>query len=149
MLVRIDGLPASPEALGWPVMNWGQFHWDAPLGEYELTIPRKVFVDGMTAEYAQLVAELRHDDAFDPDGTPYLREIGYPPLEVALDHPRQARELIRVFLNPEIFETFLPITAPPRFLMNSIDSVSVTTDAVVLRGRGYHLPQVDGGPGGH
>jgi len=71
--------------------------------------------------------------------TPFLRETGYPPLHVALDHPRQAGELLRVFLRQGVFETFLRNDLPSfRFILNSVDSVEVTPSAVVLRGRGYH-----------
>ena len=140
MIARIDGVAVPLGALCWPDMNFGQFGRAAPLGEYELTIPHKVFVDGMAAEYADLVVELCDDDLLDPEAhTPYVREIGYPPPNVALDHPRQAYELLRVFLYPAVFGLFLPCgSASARFMMNSVDAVEVTPSAVVIRGRGYH-----------
>ncbi len=146
MIARVDGQPVPPHTLGWPAMNFGQFRWDAPLGSYVLEIPREAFVERLHAAYERYAAELRADDLHDPDGVPHLREIGYPPLGVVLDHPRQFEELVRVFLYEDVFAAFLPPPSPAAtFLLNSVDSATVSAELVVIRGRGYHLSP--GSPG--
>lgn len=40
-------------------MNYNQFRWDHPIGNYELLIPRDEFVARLTSTYGQLIADLR------------------------------------------------------------------------------------------
>src|SRR5262249_40118004 len=112
MIAWVDGQPVPPGALWWPAMNFAQFRRDAPLGNYALEIPRVAFIERLQPAYEQCVAELRADDVHDPAGVPHLREIGYPPLGVVLDYPRQFAELVRVFLYEDVFEAFLPPRSP-------------------------------------
>jgi hypothetical protein len=124
MIATVDGQPVPTNALWSPAMNFNQFRWDFPLGEYTLQIGRKAFVDALGPAFATCREELIADEPNDPDGAPYLREIGYPP----------------VFLYENVFEAFLPgRSSSATFMINSVDAVTASGSVVVIRGRGYHV----------
>lgn len=144
MLVRIDGLPATRDALWWPSMNFDQFRWDKPIGNYELTVPRAEVLRRLRAVYDQCVSELRADDRVDPAHVSPLRQGEYPPLEKVLDIPAARLELFSVYMWDDLYSKFIP--HPPssaaRFMVNSLEEVAATDDAVIIRGRGYHASPV-------
>lgn len=141
MIARVDGEVVAPDGLWWPAMNYNQFRWPEPLGEYELELPRATFVERLGAAYRQCAAELQADDALVPDQSPSaLRDAVYPPLDVLPDHPAAFFEAVRVYLWDELLAAFLP--SPPgagQFMVNSIDAVSASPSVVLVRGRGYHV----------
>jgi hypothetical protein len=134
----VDGLPMPLHSLWYFEMNFGQLRedWGVP-ATYELTVPRSEFIERLEPSYLQLVAELQADEPNDPDGAPYLREIGYPPLALLLDHPRQFFAVVEVFLYDDVFRRFLSGCSSPTFWINSVDEVQTRADTVSLRGRGY------------
>jgi|GEM_PF-254535 len=140
MIARIDDETVAPEALWWPAMNFGQFRWAAPIGRYELELPRPELVERLTPAYHRCVRELRQDDRLFPDDESPLRSAGYPPLETLLDHAAARFELFDGHLHEELFAAFLPSppTAAARFMINSVEEVAARPNAIVLRGRGYH-----------
>jgi hypothetical protein len=143
MIALVDGEVVAPDTLWWPVMNYNQFHWDHPLGEYELELLRAEYVERLTPAYRQCVTELRADDLLVPDQESPLKSADYPLLDALPDYPAAFFEAMRVYLWDDLFAAFLP--CPPgagRFMVNSIDTVSATPSVVVVRGRGYHA-----GPG--
>jgi hypothetical protein len=143
MIARVDGEVVATDALWWPAMNFDQFRWGHPLGDYELEVPRDEFVGRLGPAYRQCVADLRADDLLVPGHRSPLSDAGYPPLDELPAHPAAFFEAVRVYLWDDLFAAFLP--CPPgagRFMVNSIDAVSASPSVVVVSGRGYHA-----GPG--
>jgi hypothetical protein len=143
MLARVDGELVAPNALWWPAMNFDQFRWDHPLGDYELELPMAAFVERLGPAYRQCVADLRADDLLVPIQQSPLKIADYPPLHLLPEHTTAFFEAVRLYLWDDLFTEFLP--CPPgagRFMVNSIDAVSASASMVVVRGRGYHA-----GPG--
>lgn len=140
MLAKIEGDAVPAEALWWPAMNFGQFRWEAPLGQYELELPRVELVERLAATYEQCVRELKEDDRRIPEEASRLRDLGYPPLDALLDNPAACLEVLGEYLVEDLLAAFIP--HPPseaaRFMINSVDEVSARADVVVVRGRGYH-----------
>jgi hypothetical protein len=140
MIARVDGEIVLADTLWWPAMNFDQFRWDYPLGEYELELPRGAFVERLGKAYQRYVTELQADDALVPHQLQSpLREAGYPPLAELPDHPAALFEAVRVYLSDDLFAAFLP--RPPgagRFMVNSIDAVWASPSVVVVFGCGYH-----------
>jgi hypothetical protein len=139
MIARVDGEVVAADGLWWPAMNFDQFRWDHPLGEYELELPRAEFVERLGPAYRQFATELRADDLLVPGQESPLRSADYPPLDALPDHPAAFVEAVQVYLWQDLLAAFLP--CPPgagRFMVNSIDAVSASPSVVVVRGRGYH-----------
>jgi len=141
MLVQIDGKHDDADSLWWPAMNFNQFRWDYPLGSYELLIPRNELIFRLKASYQKCVDELRVDDILCPDERPApMGEIGYPPLEILMEHPAEFTDAIQCYLWDHLLEAFIPWPPKnPKFMINSIDRASVLPTDVVIRGRGYFV----------
>ena len=139
LIARINGEVVSPDLLWRPEFNFGQFRWSAPIGEYEIEIPQTDFIERLDPAYRKCVAELRADDEIVPDQPSFpLRDAGYPPLAVLLDYPAALAEVVEVYLLVELLDIFLPFSpTQSRFMVNSVESVSTSPAAVVVRGRGY------------
>jgi hypothetical protein len=141
VIARVDGRVVAPDALWWPAMNFGQFRWPAPVGAYELELPMAEFIELLDGAYRKCVAELQADDALVPDQSPSpLRDAGYPRLADLPDHPAALLEAVAVFLWDDLFGALMPFLPSPgaRFMVNSVEAVSVSSPVVVIRGRGYH-----------
>lgn len=138
MNVKIDGRLVSADQLWYPDMNFGQFRWDAPIGTYELEIPRKDFVVRMAPEYAELVAELQGGGELPHDASA-LRDAHCPALEALPDHTEALLEALAVYLWETLLWKFLGPPSPNAgFMVNSIGHALASENAVVVRGRGYH-----------
>lgn len=140
MRIRVDGDIVAPETIWWPEMNFGQFRWAARIGAYELELPRAEVERCLRHVYQQCVAELKEDDRVaGADDRSALREAGYPPLAKLFAAPAAFEEVIRVHLYTDLFEAVLPpVTTDARFMINSIESVSVSPEVLLIRGRGYY-----------
>ena len=84
MRAIVDGNQIDPNALWWPAMNFGQFRWDAPIGHYELELPRPEFVHRLATAYVKCACELRKDDDQFPEEASFLHDLGYPTLDAVL-----------------------------------------------------------------
>ncbi len=140
MIARVDGKIVSPDTLWWPTMNFGQFRWEHPIGNYELELPWVEFAEHLEDSYHRCTAELKADDLLVPNQSPcLLRDSGYPPFADLPNHPAALLEALRVYLWDNLFITFLP--CPPGegcFMVNSIDGVLASSSVVIVQGRGYH-----------
>ena len=144
VVASMDGTVTPIDALWWPAMNFGQFRWDHRLGNYEIRIPKSLFVEKLETRYQQCVAELRTDDAAvgEESDSPF-RDADYPPLTDLPTYPAAFNEAIRFYMWDDLFEVFLACSpGPGRFMVNSIDTVTTSPNIVVVQGRGYHC-----GPG--
>lgn len=139
LIARINGEVVSPSSLWRSEFNFGQFRWPAPIGEYEIEIPQAEFIERLDPAYRQCVAELQADDELVPDQPSFpLRDAGYPPLAALPDYPAALAEAVTVYLLGALLDSFLPFSpAQARFMVNSVESVSTSPAAVVVRGRGY------------
>ena len=139
LIARINGEVVSPDLLWSPEFNFGQFRWSAPIGEYEIEIPQTDFIERLDPAYRKCIAELQADDELVPDQPSFpLRDAGYPPLAALLDYPAALAEVVAAYLLRELLDSFLPFSpTQARFMVNSVESVSTSPAAVVVRGRGY------------
>lgn len=138
MNVKIDGRLVPADQLWYPDMNFGHFRWDAPVGTYELEIPRKDFVVRMASEYAELVVELQRGGE-SSCGASALRDANFPALEALPDHTEALLEALDVYLWETLLWKYLGSPSPNAgFMVNSIEHASASENAVVVRGRGYH-----------
>ena len=88
----------------------------------------------MEAPWNQLIHEMRDDDRSDRKSSALAR-MNYPTFKAAFAYPNELREVIETFLVVEILRAFVPFSPQSRFIVNSVDTVSVASDGLAISGR--------------
>lgn len=136
MRVLLDGQPTPANDLGTnDGLQYGRF--DAPgleVHSFEFTVGADELVEALSAHFSELVAEMREDDLRDEEPSA-LSRMGYPSLGNAFDSPAELKEVIDIFLDRTILETFLPFSERSEFIINSTDEIQVSRSEVTIRGR--------------
>ena len=100
---------------------------------YSFRASAEELVAAFSAAFDALVGEMRVDDLLDKSPSA-LQRMGYPTLRTAFDHPEALGEVIATFLGRDILARFVPLRDSSTFVINTIQTVSVTDTAVVLEG---------------
>ena len=138
MIAKLDGRPVPLATFWWRQTDSAQASPNAQSGQYELAIPRVMFIKRLHSRYEQCVTELRAGDQAMPDIICPLRAIGYPPLAEVLRHARALEYVLRVFLYKDVFAAVVPLSPLADFMLDSVDKVIATSTSVWIRGSGYH-----------
>lgn len=142
MRVLVDGRETDPASVAVHAMNFGQHHrWAGHAAHaYECVLTMEELVGGASAWWERLCRELRDDIPFrtrgdDPE-LDRLEDLDHPPLSRMTAELRE--ELAAVLLwEPEALLAFLSRRddrSPLRYVVNSVDDVSVGEEAVRFSG---------------
>lgn len=143
MIAEIDGHPIHPKHLSYRNLNYGQFRdMTGSIHAYTLCVTREEFIAKVRAPYEQCLTKLRADDEQWSVSSEYPRldQIGYLSIEHILDYPQQCCDLIKDFLDHDLFAAFLDQNSPHmRYVLNSTDTVEYRDGTVIICGRAYRL----------
>lgn len=153
MKCLIDGKEVSRELLArrGPT-NFGQsFPSAAAPVPYQIVLSTQELCQQFGPVYELAVKEDRADAPFHERGdVPTLdrwQELGYPPLEELLVRdPRVFEEVVKDSLSQEILDQVIPgpKTGLPRYLVNSMDRVTVERGTICLEGQAFLHPALAG-----
>ena len=114
-------------------LNFGRFDRVEGLN-YEIRLALAELSARMEVPWDQLIHELRDDDRRDGKSSA-LERMNYPTFKAAFAYPNELREVIETFLVVEILRAFVPFSPQSRFIVNSVDTVSVASDGLAISGR--------------
>jgi len=146
MICQISGQPISPTLITYRELGFGQ-PVELPVQDYQIAYDRTEFINLLKADYKELLEDQKTDDEATADPYPkYLRELGYPTLEVLLDHPDYLEDMVTWFLWDELLA--LTFAAKPggettwKWVINSIDKVEVRNGTVCITGKVFERQPV-------
>ena len=134
--LQIDGKPTELGTCGTnDGLGFGEFSAQGlVIHRYVFTASAEEVVAAFSPAFDELVEEMREDDKLD-SAPSALQRMGYPTLPGAFAQPRELAEVIDIFLDRDILAHFAPFTDASRFVINSVDGLSVTESAVTIEGR--------------
>ena len=134
--LQIDEIPTDLATCGTnDGLGFGRFSMPAlVIRRYVFSASAEEVIAAFSRAFDELAEEMRVDDKADSSQSA-LQRMGYPPLRGAFAHPRELTEVIEIFLGRDILAHFVPSTDESKFVINSIEALSVTESAVTIEGR--------------
>lgn len=112
---------------------------ELPLYPYVLRYGINEMCDLIAEDFNAFVHEMKLDFEQTGDAHPlYLHDLGYPPIDILVQHESEFCQIIRTFLYSELFNSSFPWSQPyqnVRWIINNIDSVYYCQGVVVVTGQ--------------
>lgn len=117
-------------------VGFGRFDSDTiEVSPYSIRFTAAEIVEALSAAYDAACREILDDDLRSGDTSDFTR-VGYCGLAEAIAaFPDALGDILDTYLREALFEHFIPRAKGWRYVINSVDSVEVSPDCVLLRGR--------------
>ncbi len=143
MHCTIDDRPTAPELLGCQERQFGQPAANVSMVPYEVQMTPDDFVARCEPIYREHATAEKEDRAFHRAGQDasidQWHALDFPELPVLMARePALLQHLVRSRLGSSLLRSLFPLTAGrTRFVLNSLDTVTVAADGVRLGGRSW------------
>jgi hypothetical protein len=143
MHCTIDGDPKMPEAVACQERHFGQAATGIDLRPYELRMSRAEFVALCGPLYNEHVGYEKDDEPFYRAGADTVidrwHQSRYPQLDALIDQdPPLIEYLLRWRMGPTLLRSLFPLAeGQTRFILNSLETIQVGPDGVVLAGQAW------------
>jgi hypothetical protein len=138
MICEVNDQPVLAETVGYREIGFDE-PVNVPLWPYRLSYGITEVCDLIAEDYRAWVQEMRADFEASKDPYPeYLHNLGFPSLDVLVQHEADFCRTIQKFLFWDLLRRSFPWSAAGRdvqWIMNSIDSVSCHDGAVEVVGQ--------------
>ncbi len=117
-------------------LNFSRFSEIPPsqIIEFELQMEISELISLIEDEYIRVRDEIKQDDIQFND-TSEFSQTGYCSLEDLLNFQRQFTDIIRNYLDREIYSRILTTAGKSQFIINSTDTVKIKNNEILLSGR--------------
>lgn len=142
MMLLINNKITSLSLAMWDSFSFDQFHRynEQYINKYSLVLSKEYLIDILQNEYLVVVKELKDDDTYDenPEDKSFLWRLNYPELSSLMVDPKNIYELVDVYMHDTLFNVCIPYNKDYKYLLNSIDEVTIEGNDVIFSGRAIH-----------
>jgi hypothetical protein len=144
MKCEIDNESVSPKIMFFRELGFGEGMCTTLLHDYRLVFTRNEFLQLMGEAYDDLLRDQKADDELTGNPQPqYFNQLDYPTLAELMQYPVYFADAVRHYLWNDVFlACFTGERAFWKWIVNSIDSVAVEDEEIVIAGKAYERPAV-------
>lgn len=137
----IEDNDVTPQSLSFRDIGFGQSDVPKKLHAVKLCYSKGEVISLLRDEYDEWMQDQIKDDAISKDPNPrYFYDLGYPDIEKFAGYPCQFCDALKRFFYRELFLKSIasdPATISVKWIINSLDTVDVDGDNVILTGLAF------------
>lgn len=145
MHCEVNGESTPVQWISYRELGFGE-SVEVPLYPYVLNYGITEIRDLIAADANDFVRDMKADYEQTGDSSPrFLHDLGYPMIDILVQHERAFCETIRIFLYSELFRRSFP-AAPPyrdmRWIINSVEMIRCQGGVIEVLGQAFRKVEI-------